>query len=136
MRRSYADFVNVMTYDLHGAWDDVTGHNSPLYRGIHEPAGSLLNILIIGFPLYGRGFKLQDRRKTAPGSPSSGGSDKGSYTKEPGYLAYYEVCDIIQNGGSSKWIEDQKVPYLVYNGQWIGYDDARSFREKSTKRSK
>lgn len=28
----YLDFINVMTYDFHGNWDGVTGHNSPLYK--------------------------------------------------------------------------------------------------------
>lgn len=32
----YLDFINVMTYDFHGNWDGVTGHNSPLYKGAQE----------------------------------------------------------------------------------------------------
>ncbi|MBE0370939.1 glycosyl hydrolase family 18 protein [Pseudoalteromonas aurantia] len=27
----YLDFVNIMSYDLHGAWNDHVGHNAPLF---------------------------------------------------------------------------------------------------------
>lgn len=29
----YLDVVNLMTYDMHGAWDPITGHNAPLHKG-------------------------------------------------------------------------------------------------------
>ena len=28
----YLDFINVMSYDFRGHWDDKTGHHSPLFH--------------------------------------------------------------------------------------------------------
>ncbi|XP_038579036.1 acidic mammalian chitinase-like [Micropterus salmoides] len=32
----YLDFINVLTFDFHGPWENVTGHHSPLYRGSQD----------------------------------------------------------------------------------------------------
>lgn len=29
----YLDFINLMSYDLHGSWSKFLGHNAPLYGG-------------------------------------------------------------------------------------------------------
>jgi len=55
----------------------------------------------------------------------------GSATKEKGYLAYYEIMDMIKKGAVRHFDEDRKVPYIVTkNGEWVGYDDAESYKYK------
>ncbi|WP_066966359.1 glycosyl hydrolase family 18 protein [Microbulbifer sp. Q7] len=33
----YLDYVNIMTYDLHGAWNEYVGHNSALFDNGNDP---------------------------------------------------------------------------------------------------
>ena len=42
-------------------------------------------------PTYGRSFTLANRQNFKVNAPSSGGGVAGKYTKEGGFLAYYEV---------------------------------------------
>lgn len=40
------DLINVMTYDLHGAWDDYTHHQSGLYaHPLDEGDNTFLNVV-------------------------------------------------------------------------------------------
>ena len=47
--------------------------------------------LVIGVPLYGRTFSLADVNKIDVGSPAPRGGQPGKFTRESGYMAYYEV---------------------------------------------
>lgn len=47
--------------------------------------------LIVGFPEYGHTFLLSSPSNTGIGAPTSGAGPAGPYTRESGFLAYYEV---------------------------------------------
>ncbi|XP_071105822.1 chitinase-3-like protein 2 [Haliotis cracherodii] len=140
------DFISVMTYDLHGSWEDHTGHNSPLYPRIDETnddkylnlhwaaeywvkMGAPREKLNIGVALYGRTFTLSTADNTL-GAPAKGPGAKGPYTGEAGFLSYQEICEMEQNGGKIVDIPEQRVRYITRADQWVGYDDKLSLRQK------
>uniref|UniRef100_A0A8C6PGN3 chitinase n=1 Tax=Nothobranchius furzeri TaxID=105023 RepID=A0A8C6PGN3_NOTFU len=139
------DFINVMTYDFHGTWEQFTGHNSPLFRGSEDfgdliyfnvdyamkywrDNGTPLEKLRMGFPAYGRTFRLTSSN-TGVGAPASGPASAGPFTREAGFWAYYEVCTFLQ-GTTINWIDDQKVPYAFKNSEWVGFDNKESYEIK------
>ncbi|CAG0897894.1 unnamed protein product, partial [Darwinula stevensoni] len=48
--------------------------------------------LVVGIPTYGRSYTLVNPTANTFGSPAQGPGEPGKYTKEKGYLAFYEVC--------------------------------------------
>ncbi|XP_011706928.1 PREDICTED: chitinase-3-like protein 1 [Wasmannia auropunctata] len=145
----YLDFINIMAYDFHGAWEPVTGHNAPLYpRKDESEDDRKLNVdasvhywlrngcppekLILGVPFYGRAFTLADTNQHGLGAPITGPGTAGPYTREGGMLGYNEICESFKQGG---WTvarqEEHRTPYAYKGDQWVGYDDVTSFAEKT-----
>ena len=80
---------------------------------------------------YGRSFQLAQLDQHGFNAPSLGGGKAGEFTREAGFLAYYEVCQLLKNGEATYvWDDEQKVPYAVSGDLWVGFDDERSIREK------
>ncbi|KOC59780.1 Chitotriosidase-1 [Habropoda laboriosa] len=144
----YADFINLMTYDLNGSWNSNTGINAPLYASSRESGnqaklnansaarywisqGAPANKLILGIPAYGRSFTLANPGNNGVGAPTIGAGTAGPYTREAGMIGYNEICSNFGQGG---WTvvrdNEQRVPYTFKGNQWIGYDDVQSVREK------
>ncbi|KAL6119286.1 uncharacterized protein ACO6RY_03891 [Pungitius sinensis] len=142
----FLDFMNVMTYDFHGAWDPFTGHNSPLYRSSHDQGdniyynvdfsmkywrdkGAPLEKLIVGIATYGRTFRTLSVA-SGLGAATSGPASAGSYTREAGFWSYYEICRFLQ-GASTHWIDEQSVPYAIKGNEWVGFDNRQSYEIKA-----
>nr|CAH7750123.1 unnamed protein product [Callosobruchus chinensis] len=145
----YLDFINVMTYDIHGSFDGEVGHVAPLYASSVDKTSTakLLNVdasitawiqrgaspqkLTLGIPFYGRTFTLKDPKNVSLGAPITGPGAAGLYSKSEGTLAYNEIVELQQK---EKWTvvfdAEQKVPHAYHNDQWVGYDDPRSISIK------
>lgn len=137
----YLDFINVMTYDYHGGWETVTGHNAPLYasEGLSVDAtiqayldtGIEPAMLNLGLAFYGRGWQqVTDTKNNGLGNAGvkPGGTGTGAGTWEGGVFDYWDLEQnyFEKNGYKRYFDEEAMVPYL-YNGEsFITYDDAQS----------
>nr|XP_034314168.1 chitinase-3-like protein 1 isoform X3 [Crassostrea gigas] len=145
----YMDFICIMSYDLHGSWESFTGLHTGLdasdadadktlnvmfAANYWHQKGAPRNKLIIGLGTYGRSFTLVDTSNHGVGAPASGAGAPGTYTREKGFLSYYEICEMRKNGGTTYRDPVAKVPYYVNPNTklWVGYDDKESIYAKLT----
>ena len=135
------DFVNLMTYDMYGAWKDTTGHNSntnPDARphNVHLTVetwiaqGADPKKLVLGLASYGRTFRLADKCQWELGSPARGGGSAGRFTNSAGFLAYYEICNLKWENHVCTKSRKVHAPYGSFKGNFIGYDDQESIQYK------
>ncbi|CAJ2504125.1 Uu.00g115190.m01.CDS01 [Anthostomella pinea] len=121
----YADWTNLMTYDLHGTWDEnspigaiVQGHTNlaeiQLAAQLFWRAGIKPAQIVMGLGFYGRSFQLSDDTTS-------------------GILEYYEIQAILTQIPDLKPVIDETaaVKYIVFDSdQWVSYDDEDTFGTK------
>ncbi|KAJ6534397.1 hypothetical protein B0H19DRAFT_442211 [Mycena capillaripes] len=143
----HADWVNVMTYDLHGVWDGVDpyigyvvlAHTNlteieqafDLYWRVNVDASQM----VMGMAFYGRSFALSTSSCSDPGCPWTSGADAGPCSKNPGSLMWAEIDAIVGPDTHATLHSDDKaaVKYAVFgsqSNQWVSYDDVESFSTK------
>jgi chitinase len=144
----YLDFINLMAYDLHGAWEKFVGHNAPLFARADEVGkqtelnvdyalrywlgkGAPADKLVLGLGTYGRAFRLKGSFKNKPGSTAVSAGTKGKYSREAGFLTYYEICEKIETEGwEVKWDKEAMAPYAHKGRDWVGFDNEKSLEIK------
>lgn len=140
----YADWMNFMTYDLHGQWDssaDSIGSYIYAHTNLTEiqlgldllwrndvPAAKVN----LGIGFYGRTYTLADPTCTLPGCPFISGGLPGLCTQTEGYLSYAEIAGIMStNLYKVTWDQVAGVKYLAWGGgQWVSFDDEETLKQK------
>lgn len=133
------DYVQLMTYDLQGGFQKVTGHHSALYHSgknlidactdkavrVFMEAGVPAKKLIIGVPFYSRMWEGVKEDKTATGATGLGceAGTVGGYGPSYGVLVKEYIN---KNGFRRYWDEEAKSPYLFDGTTFISYDDEES----------
>jgi chitinase len=136
----YVDFINVMTYDYHGTWENTTNHQAPLYKSSSDQsynsdklnadwsvkkylsAGVEAKDIVLGVPLYSPTWA-----GVKPGSNNDGLFQSATPVNDP--LLYRDIHDQVgTNGYQYYWDDSAKVPY-IYNSQkqeFSTYEDKQS----------
>ena len=140
----HLDFLNIMSYDLHGSWQPKTAHHSDMHQSRSEWEFSVYNTidywiekgadpdkLVVGLASYGRTWTLSDSCETKLGAGTESiGGQPGAYTKERGLLAYYEICNREWNSRRCTKISSVFAPYGSSGKDFISYDDPESIALK------
>lgn len=144
----YLDFINVMTYDLHGAWETTTNHHSALYPKKDDPSGTSpvdikkmyntsaameyytkeLKIpsekLNVGTPFYSRGWGGVQAKSVREALYATA---TGKYTgaldnpQSPGgQVPWFMLKDMENKNGFEKYYDEEaEAPYLFNKEQGI-----------------
>lgn len=142
-QESTVDFFNIMSYDLHGAWDQHVNWTEP-YLNAHTNLTEIdlaLDLLwrndinpskvVMGLAFYGRAFNAESARCKEPGCLFDGPANAGSCSREKGILLNSEIQnEIDKNKRRPKFYKKDAVQVLTWGKQWVSYDDEQTLQMK------
>ena len=148
------DWFNIMSYDYHGAWENQTNHNAPLYANAASPnaidpkfnvdysmrayaaAGVPKSQIVMGAPLYGRTWQGVPAGPNGDGLYQTG-TGAGAGTWENGVIDYADLLNKVKTQPATyKVYRDNasQVPYVyapTVGGGWFStYEDKTSLGKK------
>ncbi|EZA62259.1 hypothetical protein DMN91_004229 [Ooceraea biroi] len=143
----YLDYIHVMAYDYHGAWNKQVLPNSPLRSkdklSVEDTITYLLQQgtpaekLVLGLAMYGRTFILTSVPETPKvnpiGLPSLDNGFKGPYTSEDGFMGFNEICETLvvnPQNWTTGWDEYSSTAYAIKKDQVVVYDDRKAIMIK------
>ena len=96
-------------------------------------SGTPAKKLVMGMPLYGQSFTLTKVEEHGLNAPAKSGGKAGVATRAKGFLAYHEICRLIQQGYAV--VKDdvsppRMGPYAYKGNQWVGFDDTAMIEQK------
>lgn len=134
----YLDYVQLMTYDMRGGFQTLTGHHTNLYATTGDlfrisveksvelfiQAGVPREKLVIGIAFYSRMWKDVPNKNNGLHQMTAGSGGYG-----PDYSELHEKY-INVNGFKRFWDDEAKAPYLFDGQTFITYEDAESIQHK------
>lgn len=137
----YLDFINIMSYDYQGGWNDSTSHHTNLYVSETDPkdykqstqtavkehlaAGAPSEKIVVGMAFYGRGWHETENKNLGLHQKALGNAFS---------INYRDLKDSIETGKYKRhWDKEAKAPFLwrEATGTFITYDDPQSIKEKA-----
>ena len=142
------DFINVMTYDLRGAWDlSAATHHSALYANFADPGNDQIvekyNVqwtveemlqegvppekLVLGVPFYSRSWGgVADPQGNGglfqPGTSVPPGTWDNGSSGATGVNDFFEIEEMLLTGGYTRfWDDVAKAPYAYHPTQHGGH---------------
>ncbi|KAL2759723.1 glycoside hydrolase family 18 protein [Sodiomyces alcalophilus JCM 7366] len=140
---TYVDWINLMSYDLHGVWDsdNPIGNQIRSHTNLTEidytldlfwRVGIDPSNVALGLGLYGRSFELASASCWKSDCPLKGPGAPGRCSNTPGILAYSEIMELLDITGARSYLDEAAaVRYVVFSGNnWVSLDDVTTFQKK------
>lgn len=143
----YLDYAGLMTYDMHGSWDNHTNFQAPLYPSVNDPdaatgftvqqavnhwqsAGMPADKIAVGLPFYWRGWSgVTAGANNGLYQPATGPSPAYPYSGVAGEAQYRELL-LAGKLFNTKWDDTTKSPWVYDNGNFYTGDTPDSIAIK------
>jgi chitinase len=142
--QEHVDWFNLMSYDIHGAWDITnkwTGPHLNAHTNLTEIQSALDLIwrnnvhpdkVVLGLAFYSRSFTLTNPACSEPGCRISSGGNPGKCSKNTGVLLNPEIQDIIKQKNLAVRVYPKEAYKAVsWDNQWVSFDDGPTWRIKA-----